>query len=155
MELMNRLPMSFRALVLFAGLFFASATGASAFTIQEVTSPGGIKAWLVEEHAIPLLAMNYSFRGGTERDPAGKEGVSEFLTGMMDEGAGEMLSAEFQKKRDELAFRMSFDAGPDFFEGGFQTLTRNRDAATDLLKTVVTAPRFDVEPLARAAGVSP
>ena len=149
MEMMNRLPMSLRALVLFVGLFFASGTGANAFTIQEVTSPGGIKAWLVEEHAIPLLAMNYSFRGGTERDPAGKEGVSEFLTGMMDEGAGEMLSAEFQKKRDELAFRMSFDAGPDFFEGGFQTLTRNRDAATDLLKMVVTAPRFDADPLER------
>ena len=149
MDMMNRLPMSLRALAVFVGLFFASATGANAFTIQEVTSPGGIKAWLVEEHAIPLLAMNYSFRGGAERDPVGKEGVSEFLTGMMDEGAGEMLSAEFQKKRDELAFRMSFDAGPDFFEGGFQTLTRNRDAATDLLKIVVTSPRFDAEPLER------
>ena len=138
-----------RSLVVVTGLFVASAASANAFTIQEVTSPGGIKAWLVEEHAIPLMAMNYSFKGGTELDPAGKEGVSTFLTGMMDEGAGDMLSAEFQKKRDELAFRMNFDAGSDFFEGGFQTLTRNRDASADLVKLAITSPRFDAEPLDR------
>ena len=143
------MPNGLRGLLVFLGLFLASAAQANAFTIQEVTSPGGIKAWLVEEHAIPLLAMNYSFRGGTELEPADKLGVSYFLTGMLDEGAGDMLSAEFQKKRDELAFRMSFESGSDFFEGGFQTLTRNRDAATDLLKLAITAPRFDAEPLAR------
>ena len=143
------MPKPLRSLLLVVGLFLASAAHANAFAIQEVTSPGGIKAWLVEEHAIPLMAMTYSFRGGTELEPAGKEGVSNFLTGMMDEGAGDMLSAEFQEKRDELAFRMSFDAGSDFFEGSFQTLTRNRDAATDLLKLVITSPRFDAEPLER------
>ena len=105
---------------------WACSTAAQAFTIQEVKSPGGITAWLVEEKAIPLLAMNFSFKSGSADDPAGKEGVSQFLTGMMDEGAGDMLSQEFQKKRDELAFRMSFDADADFFEGCFQTLTRNR-----------------------------
>jgi zinc protease len=148
-ERMIAMPNSLRRLLLVLGLFLVSAASADAFTIQEVTSPGGIKAWLVEEHAIPLMAMNYSFKGGTELEPAGKEGVSNFLTGMMDEGAGDMLSAEFQKKRDELAFRMSFDAGSDFFEGGFQTLTKNRDASTDLLKLAITAPRFDAEPLER------
>ena len=146
---MMTMPKSLRTLLLFICLFVGSAASANAFTIQEVTSPGGIKAWLVEEHAIPLMAMNYSFKGGTELEPAGKEGVSSFLTGMMDEGAGDMLSAEFQKKRDELAFRMSFDAGSDFFEGGFQTLTKNRDASTDLLRLAITAPRFDAEPLDR------
>lgn len=131
------------------GLLSASAGAAGAFTIQEVTSPGGIKAWLVEEHAIPLLAMNYSFRSGTAHDPAGKEGAATFLSGMLDEGAGDMLSAEFQKKRDELALRMSFSAGGDFFEGGFQTLTRNRDASAELLRLAITSPRFDAEPLER------
>jgi zinc protease len=136
---------------LLAAAFFAwaGASGANAFTIQEVTSPGGIKAWLVEEHAIPLLAMNYSFRNGSANDPAGKEGVSEFLTGMMDEGAGDMLSDAFQRKREELAFRMTFDSGNDFFEGSFQTLSRNREESTDLLKLAITSPRFDAEPLER------
>ena len=51
---MMNMSKSLRSLFLFLGLFLASAASANAFTIQEVTSPGGIKAWLVEEHAIPL-----------------------------------------------------------------------------------------------------
>jgi zinc protease len=122
---------------------------ARAFAIQEVTSPGGIKAWLVEEKAIPLLAMNFSFRGGAALDPAGKDGVSTFLTGMLDEGAGDMLSEAFQSKKEQLAFRMSFDVGDDFFEGSFQTLSKNRDESLDLLRLAITSPRFDPEPMER------
>lgn len=125
------------------------STAAHAFTIQEVKSPGGITAWLVEEKAIPLFAMNFSFRTGSAEDPLGKEGATEFLTGMMDEGAGDMLSQEFQRKREELAFRMSFNADDDFFQGNFQALTRNRQASIDLLKLAITSPRFDAEPLER------
>ncbi|MFN4142323.1 M16 family metallopeptidase [Aestuariivirga sp.] len=130
----------------FAVVFSAAA---QAFAIQEVRSPGGITAWLVEEKAIPLLAMNFSFRSGSAEDPPGKEGVAEFLTGMMDEGAGDILSRDFQRRREELSFRMSFDAGKDFFEGSFQTLTRNREASLELLRLAVTSPRFDAEPLER------
>ena len=137
-----------RFLAASAFLLFASTSG-HAFSIQEVTSPGGIKAWLVEDKAVPLIAMNFSFQGGDVLDPPGKEGVSQFLTGMMDEGAGEVLSQEFQQKRDALAFRMSFTSGHDYFEGSFQTLTRNRDASLALLRLAVTAPRFDAEPLER------
>ena len=142
--------MQFARSVFFAtGLLWAFAAAAHAFTIQEVKSPGGITAWLVEEKAVPLMAMNFSFRSGSAHDPEGKEGAAEFLTGMMDEGAGEMLSQEFQRKREELAFRMSFSADADFFEGSFQTLTRNRKASVDLLKLAITSPRFDAEPLER------
>lgn len=122
---------------------------AFAFSIKEVTSPGGIKAWLVEEKSIPLIAMNFSFRGGSVLDPKDKDGVSEFLTGMLDEGAGTLSSAEFQKRRDALAFRMSFDSGKDFFEGSFQALSRNRNESFDLLHLAITEPRFDPQPLER------
>ena len=38
--------------------------------IQQVTSPGGIKAWLVESHANPLIAIRFAFRGGAAQDDA-------------------------------------------------------------------------------------
>lgn len=127
----------------------AMASPSLAFRIEEVTSPGGIEAWLVQDKTIPLIAMKYSFRGGGERDPKGKEGVANFLTGMMDEGAADLDSAAFQKLRDELSFKMGFSAGLDHFEGSFQTLSRNRDASFELLRKVLAAPRFDAEPLER------
>jgi zinc protease len=132
------------------GAFLILSTAVvQAFTIQEVKSPGGITAWLVSEKAIPLISMNFSFKDGTAYDPPDKDGLATFLTGMMDEGAGSMQSKEFQAKRDALAFRMSFSAGKDRFEGSFQTLSRNRAASFDLLRLAITSPRFDPEPLER------
>jgi zinc protease len=117
--------------------------------IQEVKSPGGISAWLVQEHSVPLLAMRYVFDGGNSQDPAGKEGLANFLTAMMDEGAGEMTAAAFQERMEELAARISFEDSRDSFYGNFETLTVNRDAAVDLLHLAVSRPRFDADAVER------
>jgi zinc protease len=122
---------------------------ANAIEIKEVVSPGGIRAWLVENHNIPLIAMNFSFEGGTTSDPAGKEGAVNFITGMMDEGAADLDSAAFQARRDELAVRISFDAGGDQFEGAIQTLSKNRSEAFALLRKALTAPHFEKEAMER------
>ncbi len=124
-----------------------AATPASAIEIKEVTSPGGIKAWLVEDHTIPLIAMQFSFAGGSAAEPADRQGVTNFLAGMLDEGAGDLDSQAFQMREEDLAMRMSFDAGLDDFSGSFQTLSRNRDASFDLLRLALTEPRFDEGPL--------
>lgn len=115
----------------------------STMKIQVVTSPGGIKAWLVEEHSVPLIALRFAFSGGSAQDPDGKEGVANFLTSMLDEGAGELDSAAFQERMEELAVRMSFQDGRDTFYGNFQSLTQNRDKAIELLRLALTKPRFD------------
>jgi zinc protease len=131
---------------------FLAILPANALKIEEVTSPSGIKAWLVQDKTIPLIAMNFSFSPGAAADPPGKEGLATFVTGMMDEGAGDLDSAAFQARRDDLAMKMSFDAGPDYFEGSFQTLSRNRDQSFALLKLALTKPRFDAAPLERVRG---
>jgi zinc protease len=133
-------------------LVIAGLGRAEAMTVREVVSSKGITAWLVEDHTIPLIAMSFSFDGGSAQDPPGKEGLAHFLTGMLDEGAGPLSSADFQQRRDDLAVKLSFDASFDRFEGEFQTLSRNRDAAFGLLKLAVTYPHFDPEPMERVRG---
>ena len=117
--------------------------------IQTVISPGGIKAWLVESHIVPLISMRFAFTGGASQDPAGKEGVSYFLSGMFDEGAGDLKSTAFQQRMDELAIKMSYDTGRDTFTGNFQTLTKNREEAFNLLRLALTETRFDKDALER------
>jgi zinc protease len=122
---------------------------ASAMKIQEIKSPGGITAWLVEERSVPLIAMRFAFEGGSSQDPAGKEGVANFLAGMLDEGAGDLSAKHFQESMEELAMRMSFDDGRDAFYGSFETLTENRDRAVALLALAINKPRFDPEAIER------
>lgn len=117
--------------------------------IQSVKSPGGIEAWLVEEHSVPLMAMRFVFDGGSAQDPAGKEGLANFLSGMLDEGAGDLTSTAFQERMEELAVRISFEDARDSFYGNFETLTANRDQAAELLRLALTKPRFDQDAVER------
>jgi zinc protease len=118
---------------------------AGAMDIKTIKSPGGIEAWLVENHANPMMALRFSFEGGSAQDPVGKEGTANFLSAMLDEGAGDIDSAAFQERLEELAVRMSFQESQDAFYGNFETLTANRDAATDLLRLAINEPRFDAD----------
>ncbi len=123
----------------------SGASTASAMNIQTIKSPGGIEAWLVEEHSVPLMALRFAFDGGSSQDPAGKEGVANFITAMMDEGAGDLPSEKFQERMEDIAMRMSWDDSKDSLYGSFETLTQNRDEAIALLKLAVNQPRFDTE----------
>ncbi|MCE7029576.1 M16 family metallopeptidase [Jiella avicenniae] len=135
------------------GLLGFAAGPAEAVDIQEVTSPGGIEALLVEDHSNPLIALNFAFKGGgATQDPDGKEGLSNLLTGLLDEGAGDIKSADFQAKLDDLGVSMSFDTGYDNFTGSFRTITDFEDEAFDLLHLALTEPRFDEEPVNRIRG---
>lgn len=117
--------------------------------IQKIKSPGGIEAWLVEEHSVPLLSLRYAFDGGSSQDPVGKEGLANFITAMMDEGAGDIKSEDYQERMEDIAMRMSYDDSKDSLYGSFETLTKNREKAVELLKLSVQKPRFDTDAVER------
>lgn len=117
--------------------------------IKRVTSPGGIEAWLVESHDNPLIAMRFAFRGGAAQDPLDQDGLAYFVSGMMDEGAGDLDSVRFQQRSQSLAMRMDFDASRDVMLGNVQMLTANMDESFDLLRLALTSPRFDADAVAR------
>ena len=67
---------------IFVSLFAAAvahrrcAGAASAMKIEKIVSPSGIEAWLVREQAVPLVALNYAFHGGSSQDTADKAGIA-------------------------------------------------------------------------------
>ncbi|MEO1611469.1 MAG: pitrilysin family protein, partial [Pseudomonadota bacterium] len=121
----------------------------AAAPIQKVVSPGGIEAWLVEEQAIPIISIEIQFEGGAVLDPAGKEGVSNLLAGLLEEGAGDLDAVGFAEAADALAARYGFGSGRESFSVSAAMLAENRDASVDLLRLALTAPRFDEEPVTR------
>lgn len=118
--------------------------------IQEVESEGGIKAWLVEDDKLPIIALRFSFRGaGALQNPEDKQGLSLLLSNTMDEGAGELDSQAFQKELSDHSISIRFHSGRDNFGGSLQTLSRHKDKAFNLLKLALMEPRFDEEPVER------
>ena len=58
-------------MIRFATALFLGAAAAfpvrAEVEIQTVTSPGGVGAWLVEEHSLPFVAIEIAFTGGDLR----------------------------------------------------------------------------------------
>ena len=119
------------------------ALPAHAIEIQDVTSPKGIKAWLVQDDSIPFVALDIQFKGGASMDAPEKRGAINLMTALLEEGAGKRDSTQFAQAVEDLGARISFDADDDTLSVGFRALSENRDEAADLLALALTQPRFD------------
>jgi zinc protease len=131
-------------------LLLAAPPARGAVDVVRVVSPGGIEAWLVENHANPILSMTMAFRGGaTVIDEATRAGTGELLAGMMNEGAGPHDSQTFQRLLEEHSIGFEFDVGRDSFEGSIRTLSQYRELAFELLRLSLTELRLDADAVER------
>ncbi|PZO67212.1 MAG: peptidase M16, partial [Kocuria palustris] len=138
-----------RALVTAAALTLLAVLPARAIDIQQVTSPGGVGAWLVEDHSIPFVAVNIAFRGGASVDPEGKRGAVNLMTGLLEEGAADRDATQWAEAMEALGASASFNVGDDALTVSLRALTENRDAAADLVRDALTVPRFDTDAVER------
>ncbi len=117
--------------------------------IQEITSPGGIGVWLVEERTLPFVALEIHFEGGASLDDPAKRGAANLMTALIEEGSGDMDARTFQAAREALAASFSFDVYDDGMTVSATFLTENADAAVALLQQALTQPRFDEDAIER------
>ena len=72
----NKFIKSICAAAIAAVVSHAAISPAHAVEVQRVISPDGIEAWLVEDHTVPIIAVNFAFEGGAAQDPEGKAGLT-------------------------------------------------------------------------------
>ena len=124
-------------------------SAAQAITVKTVPGPAGVETWLSEEHALPMIAVNVAFPGGSAYDPAGKEGLASLTASLMNEGAGDLDSAAFTEALEARAIRLNAQADRDYMVFTLTTLSDNADEAFRLLALALAHPRFDSEAVER------
>jgi zinc protease len=137
------------AMALVAAALFSPAAPAHATNIERLVSPGGIEVWLVRDATVPLIAVDFAFRGGANQDPPDKAGIANLAVDLLDEGAGDLDSSAFKDRLERKAINLSFQTGRDFIRGTLRTLKENKDEAFNLLRLALTAPRFDADSVER------
>jgi zinc protease len=121
----------------------------SATNIERVVSPGGIEFWFVRDSTVPLVAIEFDFRGGSAQDPADKGGLAEMTVSTLDEGAGELDSTAFHQRMERNAIELQVRASREHVRGTLRTLKENQDEAFDLLRLALNQPRFDAPAVER------
>src|SRR5262249_20167320 len=102
-----------------------------------------IEAWLVHERAVPLIAVEFAFAGGTVQDPAGKAGTATLTASLLDAGAGDLDSTAFSDRLERKAIQMNFSAQRDTIRGTMRTLAETREEGLGLLRPAVRPRQFD------------
>ena len=111
--------------------------------ITIVKSKGGITAWLVEDRMVPVISMQFAFRGGSALDAEDKAGLANLVASTLDEGAGDLDAEAFHEALEDSSIYLSYSAARDEFRGGMKTLTANANEAWKLLRLSLTRARFD------------
>ena len=128
---------------------FAALPARATVDIVPVTSPGGITAWLVEDHSIPFVSLEIRVRGGASLDLPGKRGATYLMTGLLEEGTGNMDAIAYAQRLEELAASFEFEAYDDAISISAQMLTENRDDAIAHLRGAVVSPSFSEDAIER------
>ncbi|MEQ1609362.1 MAG: pitrilysin family protein [Hyphomonadaceae bacterium] len=118
--------------------------------VQVVTSPGGIAAWLVSESFVPIIAMEWTWRGGAAVEPADKRGVGWLLAYMMNEGAGDMDTSAYGARMDDLNLKFACGSWMDWTNCGMTTLKATANESFDMVRQAFSDLRLDDEPFERA-----
>jgi zinc protease len=113
----------------------------------------GMTVLVVENHALPIVAMQLVVPGaGAADDPAKKGGLAAFTADMLDEGAGGLSAIQIADETDRLGASIGVGAGTDDAELEAQTLTKTLDPTLDLITKIITAPAFDQKEFERVRG---
>jgi zinc protease len=115
----------------------------------EVTSPKGIRAWLVEDQSLPMVALHFVWRRGSEQDPVQQEGLSYLAANLLSQGAAGDKANDVEKKLQDNALILNFGAQRDAIYGQFRSLKETLPQGLDLLHNAIQSPRFDDDVLVR------
>ena len=130
---------------------FVAVTAHAGVKIQHWVAASGARVYFVENHALPILDAQVDFSAGSAYDPQGKIGVAAMAHRLLDSGAGDMDEEKIAGRLVDLGARLGGAADHD--RGGLSLRTLSaateRDAALDLMRTVLAQPTYPEGPLAR------
>ncbi len=110
--------------------------------IQVVTAPGGLSAWLIEDHSVPVVSLAWGWRGGAALDAAEHGGALTMGAALLMEGAGELDNVGFADALRDNAIGLGFEAQRDGFEGSLRALVPVLPEAVRLANLAMRAPRL-------------
>lgn len=110
----------------------------------------GVSVLVLEDHALPRLAIGVVARRGADSETIGEAGAASLALECMKRGAGARDAFALARAVDEMGASLSAGAGWDSASVGLSGLSEDADRLFELLGDVVRRPRFDPAEVARA-----
>ena len=100
----------------------------------------GIRAYLVEQHELPIVSMDLNFDGGSMTDPKGKEGLASICMAMLTEGTEKLDKIQFAEALADVASNVSTYAADDSAGISLSSLGKHLDTTFALFVDALRSP---------------
>ena len=143
-----------RTLILVLLSFLTSTLALAGVRIQHWIAPSGAKVYFVETRVLPILDVQIDFAAGTAFVPAGKSGLAGLTQGLLEAGADDLDEEHIAGRLVDIGARLGGGADNDRASVSLRTLSAKpeREAALELMRTVLSAPTFPQSVLEREKG---
>jgi zinc protease len=109
----------------------------------------GPVAYVVPDHELPLINLSILIRGGTYLEPAAKKGLADLTGYLLSRGGTASKTAEeLEERLDFLAAQLGSGMSDTQASVSLNLLKKDLDEGFNLLREVLTAPRFQEDKLA-------
>ena len=98
---------------------------------------------------MPLVSLSFSFRGGSILDPEEKEGSTNLMVSLLDEGTENFSGNNFKLSLKENGTKISFLTEKDKIEGTFQVVSSQTQEGFWLLYESLNKPLFNSEEIGK------
>lgn len=110
--------------------------------VAPFTLKNGIKVYLVEQHALPIVSLDLNFDGGMMTDPAGKEGLASLCMGMLTEGTEKLDKIQYAEALADVASNINAYADTDSAGLSLSSLSKHLEPTFALFVDTLRTPGF-------------
>ena len=118
-------------------------------TPRSFTAANGMKVYLIEEHALPVMSASLVTLAGGEDNPADKPGLAAFAARMLTEGTATRSSTQLANDVAQIGASLGSSATMDFATVNVGALSNNTNGALELLADAALHPAFKPEEVER------
>jgi len=139
------MKMTMKKLLTAVVALLAAHSAMAGVKIEHWVSPTGARVYFVESRVLPMLDVQVDFAAGSMFDPAGKSGTAALTRSTLDLGAGTRDETAIAEQLADIGATLGGGADTDRASIAVRTLAapEKRNAAIDILRNVLQAPRFD------------
>jgi len=109
----------------------------------------GMKVYLLEEHALPVVSASLVSMAGSEDNPKDKPGLAAFAARMLTEGTATRSSTQLADDIAQIGASLGSNATMDSASVSVGALSNNASGALELLSDVALHPAFKPEEVER------
>ena len=110
--------------------------------IQEETLDNGLRIIYIQKEKLPITRLNLIIECGSKFDTAGRKGLSNLTSMVLDEGADGLSALEISDAFDMLGSNFTVNSDDESINLKLQTLTEHLESSLSIFSKVLLIPDF-------------